>query len=119
MLETKTDKLLYPKINLFESNEPNYSPDIYQIIEQESDFDKIINIMKANSKPKVSLKGCSNAECQFPFTSNLNCVKCVYCDKNYCKECIKQCKICSSFVCPFCTKINYESGNIEVCPNCY
>ena len=63
-------------INFFESKEANYFPDIYQMTEQASNFENIINEMKVNTKTKISLKSCSNPNCANPFSGSLNCNEC-------------------------------------------
>jgi len=119
MLGTKIEKLLLPTINYFESNEPNYFPDIYQMTEQTSNFENIINEMKANTKTKFSLKACSNPNCVNPFTTNLNCIECNSCGAKYCTNCIKKCQKCEENTCIFCVSIKYDKyEDIELCQNC-
>ena len=55
MLGNRIDNLLIPTINYYDSNEPNYFPDIYQMTEKTSNFENIINEMKINTKKKLSL----------------------------------------------------------------
>ena len=118
MLGFKIENLLVPTINFYESNEPNYFPDMYQMTEQTSDFEKIINEMKENSKKKLILKSCSNPNCANPFPNSSNCKECSSCGAKYCENCIKKCHICENDACVFCSTFNYEHGDIEVCPNC-
>ena len=119
MLGFKIDQLLVPTINYFESNEPNYFPDIYQMTEKTSNFENIINEMKINSKTKFSLKSCSNPNCVNPFSGNLNCNKCCSCGSNYCIDCIKKCQKCEENVCKFCATIKYDKyEDVDICPNC-
>ena len=119
MLGFKIDHLLVPTINYFESNEPNYFPDIYQMTEKTSNFENLINEMKINSKTKFSLKSCSNPNCVNPFSGDLNCDKCCSCGSKYCIDCIKTCKKCEEKVCKFCATIKYDKyEDVDVCPNC-
>ena len=118
MLGFKIENLLVPTINFYESNEPNYFPDMYQMTEQTSDFEKILNEMKENSKKKLILKSCSNPNCTNPFPNSANCKECSSCGAKYCENCIKKCNICENDACVFCSTFNYEHGDIEVCPNC-
>ena len=90
MLGTKIDNLLAPTINFYESNEPNYFPDIYQMTEQTSNFERLINEMKANSKTKNNLKTCSNPNCNVAFSGSSNCHECISCGAKYCTKCIKK-----------------------------
>ena len=119
MLGYKIENLLVPTINYYESNEPSYFPDIYQMTEQTTNFENIINEMKINTKAKISLKNCSNPNCVNPFSGNLNCDKCCSCGAKYCTYCIKQCQKCNDNVCVFCVTMKYEKyEDIELCPNC-
>ena len=88
MLGNKINNLLMPTINYYDSNEPNYFPDIYQMTEKASNFENIINEMKINTKKKISLKNCSNPNCMNPFSGDLNCIKCSECETKYCPNCI-------------------------------
>ena len=119
MLGTKIDNLLMPTINYYESNEPNYFPDIYQMTEKTSNFENIINEMKINTKKKFSLKNCSNPNCVNPFSGESNCIKCNDCETKYCPNCIKKCQKCENDICIFCITIKYDKiGDIELCHNC-
>ena len=119
MLGTKIDNLLAPTINFYESNEPNYFPDIYQMTEQTSNFERLINEMKANSKTKNSLKTCSNPNCNVAFSGSSNCNECISCGAKYCTKCIKKCKNCENNVCIFCISIKYDKfEDVELCPKC-
>ena len=119
MLGIKIQNLLSPSINFYESNEPNYFSDIYQITEENSNFEKIINELKANSKKKFSLKACSNPNCDEPFSRSSNCKECTSCGAKYCPKCIKNCKNCDNNVCIFCITMKYDKfEDLELCPNC-
>ena len=119
MLGDKISSLLAPTINYYESNEPNYFPDTYQMTEQTSNFENIINEMIVNSKTKFSLKTCSNPNCANPFSGDLSCIKCTSCGSKYCPNCIKKCQKCNDNICLFCVTIKYEKfEDIELCPNC-
>ena len=72
MLGHRIENLLAPTINYFESNEPNFFPDIYQMTEQTSNFENIINEMKVNTKKKISLKACYNTNCVNTFYGSFN-----------------------------------------------
>ena len=119
MLGNKINNLLMPTINYYDSNEPNYFPDIYQMTEKASNFENIINEMKINTKKKISLKNCSNPNCMNPFSGDLNCIKCSECETKYCPNCIKKCQNCDNDICIFCVTIKYDkSGDIELCHSC-
>ena len=119
MLGNKIANLLAPTINFYESNEPNYFPDIYQITESISNFENIINEMKVNTKTKFSLKSCSNPNCTNPFSGNLNCSECSSCGAKYCTKCIKECQNCKDKICVFCVTMKYDRyEDAESCPNC-
>ena len=119
MLGSKIDNLLMPTINYYESNEPSYFPNIYQMTEKTSNFENIINEMKINTKKKFSLKNCSNPNCMNPFSGDSNCIKCIECETKYCPNCIKKCQNCDSNICIFCITIKYDkTGDIELCHNC-
>ena len=119
MLGYKIDNLLVPTINYYESNEPNFYPNIYQMTEETSNFENIINEMKVNTKAKISLKACSNPNCINPFSGNLNCDECCSCGAKYCSNCIKKCQNCSQNICLFCVTTKYDKyGDIELCLNC-
>ncbi len=119
MLGNRIDNLLIPTINYYDSNEPNYFPDIYQMTEKTSNFENIINEMKINTKKKFSLKNCSNPNCGNPFSGESNCVKCNDCGAKYCFNCIKKCQKCENDICNFCITIKYDKiGDIELCQNC-
>ena len=119
MLGHKIENLLLPTINFYDSNEPNYFPNIYQITEQTTSFEKIINEMKANTKAKISLKDCSNPNCVNPFSGKFNTKECCSCSSKYCSECIKTCQNCNENICLFCCTIKYDNNrDIELCPNC-
>ena len=120
MLGHRIENLLAPTINYFESNEPNFFPDIYQMTEQTSNFENIINEMKANSKTKFSLKTCSNPNCAEAFSNNLNCNECKSGGAKYCPKCIKKCQKCNDNTCLFCISMKYgQHDDIELCPTCY
>ena len=119
MLGNKIDNLLMPTINYYDSNEPNFFPDIYQMTEKTSNFENIINEMKINTKKKFSLKNCSNPNCMNPFSGDSNCTKCNDCLTKYCPNCIKKCQNCVKDICIFCITIKYGSnGDIELCREC-
>ena len=119
MLGPKIENLLKPKINYYESREPNYFPGIFQITEQNSNFEKIIKEMKANTKKKLSFKTCSNPNCPKPFSGILNCNECKSCGAKYCNKCIKQCQKCNDNICVFCVTIKYGNfEDVELCPIC-
>ena len=119
MLGYKIENILVPTINYYESNEPNYFPDIYQITEQTSNFENIINEMKVNSKTKFSLKNCSNPNCVNPFSGKSNCIECCSCGAKYCEYCIKECQKCNDKICSLCSTMKYDKyEDIELCPKC-
>ena len=119
MLGNKISNLLSPTINYYESNEPNYFPDIYQMTEQTSNFENIINEMKANTNSKLSLKKCSNPNCSNPFSGISNCEECSSCGAKYCSNCIKKCKKCENNICLFCVTMKYDKfEDVELCPYC-
>ena len=120
MLGMKIQNLLLPTINYYDSNEPNYFPDIYQMTEQTTNFENIINEMKENSKTKVSLKNCSNPNCINPFSGYSNCNVCHSCGNKYCVQCIITCQNCNDKICIFCITMKYDKHeDIELCPNCF
>ena len=119
MLGNKISHLLSPTINYYESNEPHYFPDIYQMTEETTNFENLINKMKENSKKKSSFKKCSNANCENPFSSSSNCINCHSCGQNYCPNCIKKCAKCEDDICLFCVSMEYDKyKDAELCPNC-
>ena len=119
MLGNRIDNLLIPTINYYDSNEPNYFPDIYQMTEKTSNFENIINEMKMNTKKKLILKNCSNPNCMNPFSGESNCIKCNDCETKFCPNCIKKCQNCDNDICIFCITIKYDKvGDIELCHSC-
>ena len=119
MLGHKIENLLVPTINYYESNEPNYFPDIYQITDKTSPFENIFEEMKANSKTKLTLKACSKPNCNNPFSSEDNCSICHSCGNKFCEKCIKRCQKCNVIICVSCVEMDYgEFEDIELCPEC-
>ena len=119
MLGNKIEHLLVPALNFYESNEPSYFPDTYQIIEKASYFEDIFKKMKLNTKAKISLRKCSNPNCIYPFSGPSNCKECISCGAKFCFNCIKQCQLCSGNICLFCTTIKYDKyEDVELCPIC-
>ena len=119
LVPAKIQTFLLPTINCFESNESSCFPNIFQMTQQTTKFEDIINEMKINTKTKFNLKNCANPNCGNPFGYGSTLKECISCGAKYCDDCIKLCSKCQEYVCIFCTCVKYDSyEDIETCPKC-